>query len=400
MKKICLTVIGLYIGLLQAFSQFTDSSAYKSRKLKLEEVNFVSSYYHQDGNNSAVEGGVGSERLTDLANIIDLKLAKHDRKGRKHTFTAEAGIDYYTSASSDRIDTKANSSASSSDIRVYPTLSWQMEDEVKGYTIEIHGSTSVEYDYQSIGFGAAFSKKSADRNRELTAHGQVYLDKVTLIRPVELRQGGGAGQDDDDDGYGSSPRRSYSGSLSLSQVVNKRLQLSFTAELVKQEGFLSLPFHRVYFEDGSLKAETLPSSRLKIPLGLRGSYFLGDHLVLRGFYRFYHDDWGLDAHTAELETVLKLSPQWSVSPFYRFYQQTGVDYFAPYLAHKTASQYFTSNYDLSRFSSHFFGAGIRFSPTKGVLGIRHWSMVEIRYGHYDRSTRLSSDIVSMHLRFK
>ncbi|MFL5788451.1 MAG: hypothetical protein ACJ748_10400, partial [Flavisolibacter sp.] len=80
MRKLSLSVIGMYLSILSAFSQNTtvDSSAYKTRQLKLEEVNFVSGYYHQNGNNSAVTGGIGTEDLTDFANTIDLKLYKYD----------------------------------------------------------------------------------------------------------------------------------------------------------------------------------------------------------------------------------------------------------------------------------------------------------------------------------
>ena len=58
MKKLSLAVIGMYIGMLAAFSQNNNTdTVYKSRKLSFDEANFVSSYYHQDGNNSAVTGG-------------------------------------------------------------------------------------------------------------------------------------------------------------------------------------------------------------------------------------------------------------------------------------------------------------------------------------------------------
>ena len=43
----------------------------KSRKLKIEEINLVSSYYTQNGSNAAVTGGIGSEKLTDIANVFD-----------------------------------------------------------------------------------------------------------------------------------------------------------------------------------------------------------------------------------------------------------------------------------------------------------------------------------------
>ena len=47
-----------------------DTSAYQKKPLQLEEANLLFSYYQQDGNNSAVTGGVGSEKLSDAATVI------------------------------------------------------------------------------------------------------------------------------------------------------------------------------------------------------------------------------------------------------------------------------------------------------------------------------------------
>jgi Protein of unknown function (DUF3570) len=403
MKKICLVVAGLYISLLSAFSQSVpkkDSSQYKSRELKIEEVNLVSSYYHQTGNNAAVTGGTGSEKLSDFANGIDIKLTRYDKKYRLHTITADLGVDTYTSASSDMIDSKANSSASSHDIRVYPSVSWAMGNEKTGNTVGLNASASKEFDYFSTGFGVSFMKKSKDNSREFGVKAQAYLDKVSLIAPVELRtiniNGGRRGEHD----YATTPRNTFSGSFSLSQIVNQRFQLMLLLDIACQQGYLGLPFHRVYFNDNSLKAESLPNNRFKIPAGIRANYFIGDKIILRSYYRFYYDDWGLTAHTAELETVFKITPFFSVSPFYRYYTQTGVNYFAPYLVHTTTDTYYTSNYDLSRFNSHFIGAGLRFAPPKGLSGNPHIGMIELRYGHYTRSNSLNSDIITMNLKFK
>ena len=105
MLRISLAAIGIYLTAISAFSQpVKDSSFYKSKKLKIDEVNFVSSYYRQDGNNSAVTGGIGTEKLTDFATTLDVKLSWYDFSKRKRTLTAEVGVDAYTSASSDKID--------------------------------------------------------------------------------------------------------------------------------------------------------------------------------------------------------------------------------------------------------------------------------------------------------
>ncbi|HSC37057.1 MAG TPA: hypothetical protein VLD19_04270, partial [Chitinophagaceae bacterium] len=102
MRKICLTVVGLYLMMLHAFSQATakDTSLYQPRPLKVDEINLVSSYYQQDGNHSAVTGGTGTEKVTDIANMFDIKWVGRDMQNRKNTLTAGIGIDHHTSASS------------------------------------------------------------------------------------------------------------------------------------------------------------------------------------------------------------------------------------------------------------------------------------------------------------
>jgi hypothetical protein len=405
MKRICLSVVGIFLTLFSSFAQSSqpDSSQYKSRKLTFEEANLVTSYYTQDGNHSAVTGGIGTEKLTDYSGAIDIKLTKWDRFDRKHTFTGEMGIDHYTSASSDKINPTTLSSASHADTRFYPSFGWSMENLKKGTTVGAGLSFSTEFDYQSIGANINFSKKTNNRNGEFTAKAQAYFDRVSLIYPVELRTagtGGGSGGGEHENNYAGTPRNSFSGSLSYSQIINQRLQIMFIADLIYQKGYLGLPFHRVYFTDNSVHVENLPGTRMKIPLGFRASYFIGDHIILKAFYRYYHDDWGLASHTIDVETPVKITPFLSITPFYRYYKQTAVDYFAPYKTHKASDQYYTSNYDLSAFNSNFYGLGFRVAPPKGVFGMQSLSMLELRYGRYTKNYGMNANIISLNLKFK
>ena len=400
MKKITLSILALYIGVLSVFSQTKkaiDSSGYQQRKLTFAEANIVSSYYSQDGNNAAVTGGIGTEKLTDISNSFSIKLTRIDKKWRKHSFEGELGIDYYTSASSDRIDLKANSSASYNDMRVYPSFNWSMENTATGVSVGAGASASREFDYLSFGNQVNISKKTKDRSGEAGIKLFTYLDNLKLIYPIELRTGSFIPRGDD---YPTAVRNTFGASFSYSQIINSQLQISLLADLIMQQGYLGLPFHRVYFNDNSVHVEKLPDSRMKIPVSLRASYFMGDHLILRAYYRYYQDDWALSAHTISLEPVIKPTAFFSISPFYRFYSQQSTKYFAPYQQHTAANTYYTSNYDLSTFTSHFYGTGLRIAPPSGLLGSEHLSSLEIRYGHYSRSNNLLSDIVSLNLTIK
>jgi hypothetical protein len=393
MLKISLSALAILSSTLLLFSQpKQDSSVYLHRRLKPEEVNFVTSYYSQNGNNSAVTGGIGTEKLTDFATTIDIRLSRYDRWKRKHTLTGEIGIDVYSSASSDKIDPSTVSSASSGDKRIYPSIAYTIANEERGSAVSMIGSVSTEYDYFSTGVGLGWTKLSKDRNREFGIKGQVFLDTWTVILPIELRSS--------TELSGTKPRDSYSLSTTLSQVINKRLQVLFLVDLAYQSGQLATLYHRTYFVDDSHQVEHLPDQRWKIPLGIRLNYFAGDRFIIRSYYRYYQDNWGLRAHAAELEFPIKVTPFLSLSPFGRYYMQSKVRYFQPFKQHTLDETYYTSDYDLSDLTSVMFGTGIRLAPPGGIFGITRFNSLELRYAHYDRSTGLTSNIVTLFAKFK
>ncbi len=402
MKKLTVTVaLLLAFGFGRAQTTKPETSTYESRQLKIEEISFVSSYYHQEGNNSAVTGGVGTEKLTDYANSFDLVLSKLDRRNRTHTFTADFNIDYYTSASSDKIDPYTISSPSSRDKHIYPSLSWRVADPNTRITKGIGYSYSTEYDYKSHGITAQWAKTSVDNNREVSLRASAFFDTWSVILPSELRPAYyGSGAQNDRVKVPTKPRNSFNLALSVSQIINRRLQLLLIAEPSVQAGLLSTPFHRIYFTNGAETTEKLPSNRLKLPIGLRANYFAGDRLVIRSFYRFYADNWGQIAHTANLEVSLKVTPFLSVTPFYRIHTQSAVQYFKPYGQHNPSATYYTSDYDIGNISTQFVGTGVRMAPPGGVLGQKRWNSLELRYGHYLRSTGMTANIVTLLVKVK
>lgn len=371
-----------------------DSSQYQRRKVSIDEINLVSSYYHQEGDHGAVLGGEGSQKLTDIANVLDVKLVKDGKVGVQHALNLEMGIDHYTSASSDRIDLVANSSASAADTRYYPSITFTKLNEINGRTYSFGASGSKEYDYLSLGLNASISQKTKNKNGELTAKVNGFFDQVKIIKPFELRDPGY--QDDE-----TKPRTSISGSIGYTQLINPKLQVAWIADVVRQQGYLSMPFYRV-LQKGQRVAvqEKLPDNRLKIPIAFRANYFAGGNVIFRFYYRYYFDTWNLNAHTANLEVPVKLSPFLSLSPFYRYYSQQGTSYFKPIQEHEVGEEYYTSNYDLSSFKSHFLGLNVKYTPEKGVFGIRHLQTLELRYGYYTRSNTLTSQILSLALKYK
>jgi hypothetical protein len=421
MRKICLTLVGIYLLFISAFAQrsrFPDT-VYTPKPLKIDEINLVSSYYSQDGNHSAVTGGIGTEQLTDLSNGLEVKFVGWDMMHNKHSLELGLGYDHHTAASSANVSKTGASKPYGT--RVYPSVNWSVEN-LKGNSFGIGVYYSSENNYKSVGLEFNGTKKISS-NTEINGKISGFFDRVKMIYPSELIPGitpvntgnGGistyttasgrvinlnnGGSISENEGIPSKGRNTYTASLSLAQVVNTRMQFSISSDFVQQSGYLGLPFHRVYFNDGTEQVENLPSTRTKLPVGIRLNYFMGDRFVIRTYYRYYADNWGITSHTAELEIPVKFTSFFSLSPFYRYYTQTASKYFAPYGAHATSDTYYTSNYSLSKLNSQFVGLGMHLAPPKGIF-TEHISSMEVRYGHYTQSTDLYSNIISFAFTFK
>lgn len=375
--------------------------AYEKKDLRETEISLLYSYYDQDGQHSAVTGGEGTEDLQVQAPAIVYVY----RWDSLHRFSVNAGVDIITSASTDKIDFRV-SSASRHDGRTHLEAGYDRLLPKRDLNLGLSGSFSVESDYLSGGLGLSMLKNWRPKNASLGVDLHAFFDNLEwgwlnpdyfhgheLVYPQELRSV---------EWFDEVNRYSYSLSLAYQQVINRRMQAALLADVVFQEGLLSTPFHRVYFSDlGPPKVENLPRSRWKLPLGLQLNVFATDFLILRSYYRFYWDDFGIRAHTISLEAPFKGVPLWSVSPFVRFYTQTASDYFAPKGEHLSSQEFYTSDYDLSSFHSFKTGLGLRYAPfvRLGHTDVRLHSL-SLRYAHYRRSDGLVANLLSFALTLK
>lgn len=408
--------------------------AYKKKVLEKIEIEFLSSYYVQEGENAAVSGGIGDEHLTDITPtfIVSVPLNEDD------VLTVDAGISAYTSASSSNINPfdgkspanpfQASSGASSADFwaGLNANYSHSSDDRNKIWTGKL--SAATEYDYFSIGFGGSYTRLFNEKNTEISVNTTIYLDTWKLIYPIELRSFN-SGEDEDhfninkytitgNSNYNpqfteftDKKRNSYALGASFSQILSKKLQGLISVDLVRQEGLLSMPFQRVYFSDVADSfieefhladdVERLPGSRNKLAIGANLNYYINEFLVLRTQYRYYTDNWGIDSHTAKIELPVKVGHGFTVYPSFRYYTQTQADYFAPYNEHLSTEKYYTSDYDLSDFNANQFGLGINYTDIFAKWHIWRFGLksVDLEYNRYDRNTSFNANIISAGFKF-
>ncbi|WP_372751917.1 DUF3570 domain-containing protein [Labilibaculum sp.] len=394
-----------------------DKQEKNSKKIKSPEnyqeteVNFLMNYYDQDGDHSPVTGGQGTEELSNVAPSFVVHIPMDSLSSLDLNF----GIDIYSSASTDNIDyfDTHKSSASSSDARAHLNAAYsrQLKNSPNAYSVQ--AGFSQEYDVSSYNFGGSYSLNSQDQNRSLSLDASYMSDSWTLLYPTELRGTSEANLSDD-------VRTTLKFGLSYSQVINKRLQVLFSTEVVSQSGLLSTPFHRVFFDDAFAYAdnkselatrshiERLDDSRIKIPVSMRWSYYLSDFMRLKTFYRFYSDSWGITAHTASIELPMMLSPSFIAAPFFRYHTQTAADDFYEFGTASSSAEFYTSDYDLSDFDSYKVGIGFQYSPIMGISNFKspfrknkmaQLKSIGLRTAYYDRSDGLNAWLVSLNLGF-
>ena len=436
MKNLCIFLCA-FVSTWALYSQEVakdTTGIYKKRVLETTELDFLTSYYSQEGDNAAVSGGIGTEELTDLtaAFVISIPLNDDD------VLTIDAGISAYTSASSSNVDPfdggdpadpfVASSGESSSDLwsSLSGTFSHSSDDRNDIWTAKL--SVASEYDYFSIGTGGSYTKLFNEKNTEVSVNASVFIDSWTLIYPIELR-----GQGDGEDGnefnfndftiignqnynpsfvpFTSKGRNSYAVGFGFSQILSKRMQGSLAVDFVQQDGLLSTPFQRVYFsdvEDSFIEnfqladdVERLPDTRFKVAVGGRLNYYVNEIVSLRTSYRYYFDDWGINSHTASIEVPVKIGDKFTLYPSYRFYNQTVADYFAPYEQHLSTSEFYTSDYDLSEYSANQFGFGVTYTDIFNKLHI--WKLglksIDLKFSSYERDSGLKSTIFSGGFKF-
>lgn len=378
-----------------AISQESDQG-YQKRDIPKTEIEILYSMYSQNGNHSAVTGGTGTEELTIYAPDVDIIF-----NGKQSSFNLNVGADVISSASTDNIDF-AVSSASVLDMRSHADIHYTRQIG-KNVNFGIGTGFSLESDYLSFPFRVTFSYLTPNKMREISASFSYFYDDlrwgrlnpdykrpVTLVYPVELRY---------KEWFDIYNRYSYNFKTEISQVLNRRLRVGLFPELILQKGLLSTPFHRVYFTNDSLKVENLPRSRVRVPLGAKANYFAGGSTVLKGAYQFYSDNFGITAHSIRVEAAFKMNPEVSFSPFVKLFTQTEAQYFLPYAKHDPASEFYSSDYDLSAFQTLQLGFGFRWAPFLNMGKYYLFDELNLRYSYLKRSDGLYAHLMSAAFRF-
>lgn len=376
-----------------AFSQFLAFAQQKDtipEKLNKTEIEFVYNQYVQDGNNSAITGGTGTEKMNVYGPLT------YNRTFGKNAIGFTLGSDIVSSASVDNIDFV--SSVSRVDARTYINGNYQRN--INDWSFLLGGSISVESDYLSLGAKIGVAKEDNENLKNYSLVFQYYNDDLrwgrlnaqtdfkptTLVYPVELRY---------QDWYDDYRRKSYNLKGDFGFVLNTRNRIGLSGEIAYQNGLLATPFHRVYFNDGSLAVEQLPDERWKGSFGVNWNTFLAGRFILRNGINLYKDSWNIESISIDNETVIKLDREFSLIPNVRWYAQSGTPYFKKYGEHNPEADYYTSDFDFSKLNSYNLGIGLKFTPFSDLNKKWVFNTLLFNYSYYRRNDGLNAHLFSL-----
>jgi hypothetical protein len=411
----------------------TSQNSNTDKEKRAIKISMLSNYYEQDGNRSAINGGLGSQALKSYAEDVSIYFPVKDSSALK----IGGGVDYYTSASLQDIDKGGNGkSVSGDETRKYASLGYDLGLS-KGVSISPSIGVSSEYDVTSTNAGLSVLKPIKKYNANLNSSLSFVVDRWMMVFPGEFRPVStdastsastnssssyaipftykGTVLKKDGQLYPIDWRQSYAFINNYSFVINQKMNAAVGLDLLMQTGLLSSPFNRVYFNDGvgdesvkEVRVENLPRERQKIALSARYNYFANPFIVIRTHARYYTDSWGIKATTVAIEVPVKILKSLSITPFYRYHIQQASTYYKAYGQHVyKPGNYYTSDIDLGEFTAHKFGAGLRYVPFKknadGTVTKKPmvtFKDVSVRYARYQRQDNLHADIATLELNFE
>ena len=199
-------------------------------------------------------------------------------------------------------------------------------------TIGANIGYSEEDDYRSRYVGLSGQRNF---NREMTtvAVGFSYADDEIFPTDAELFNR-----------VSSENKRSSSGFVSVSQIINQTTTFQSSFSLTEQSGYLSDPYKLIDVRPDN-KSQIAWSNAIR-------HFFIGANAALHVNYRYYHDDFGVSSHTLDTAWYQNVSSTLQVVPYIRYYSQsaanfyTNIDDFT-----KPLSEYQSSDYRLSSFGA-------------------------------------------------
>ena len=155
-------------------------------------------------------------------------------------------------------------------------------------------------------------------------------------------------------------------SASWSQVIDRRTIAQLSYSFAYNDGYQASPYRFVRIEDPSASdanttafkvPESDPNDRYRHAIVLALNRHLFTDTALQGDYRFYVDNWGVQAQTLQLRYFVTFGDV-TLRLRERFYYQKGASFFQTHYTTESFGNFVTADRELSTFWSNLVGAKV------------------------------------------
>ena len=197
-----------------------------------------------------------------------------------------------------------------------------------GITTIAGGQVSRQSDFLSYGGNLSLAKDFNRKNTTLslgfspeydtnTPHGGVPMGFSSQLNPIAT----------------SADKRVLSFLAGITQVINRETLMQWNYSQTRENGYLTDPYKQLSLVDPvtgdplSSVYEQRPSSRVDHSFFWLTKYNLGSQDVVSASYRYFMDNWGIRAHTMDLNYHWQFDDQGYFEPHFRFYHQSQADFY-------------------------------------------------------------------------
>jgi len=323
-------------------------------------------------------GQPGSERTVIWEPMFHLGVADGE-----WTHDATLVVDIVSAASPDALDAISTASAVNEAATLDVTSTYHAGDD----RFSVRYGAHVEEPFRSIFLGGGWARDLAEKNATIAITGLVIGDFFDDI-------------DFDGRRHDSDTRATMTLNASASQILSPTTLVDASYGLTYQRGTLETTWNSVPLAGGERGGEIFPGPRLRHALAARISQHIPEtHSTLKASYRFYIDNYGLDAHTVEVAAYQYLVPWLYLRGTYRYYVQSGVDFYGEMFLFDARPR--TSDSDLAPFHAHELGAKLVMLAEQSPIEFLRRSTIDASFFHYQRSNDLtvSMFVLSFGMRF-
>ncbi len=346
----------------------------------LTEARLRMTYFNQQGRGfqsqaDATPGMPGNERLDVYQPVFSFGI---DQGSDVH-HTVVIPVDIVSSASADALDAVSTASRVNEAVTADITTAWSATDDDD---LSFRYGAHIEEPFRSGFVGVGYTRWLAQDNATVSANAQAIFDWFDPITPQGWDLGGVT-------------RQTFTFNVSGTQVLSPTTLGGVSYGLTYQTGTLEQTWNvvPVVCSDPTLcppaAAELFPDSRLRHAMSAwLAQRIPGTGTTLRAHYRYYRDDFGLDAHTGRFEVFQDAGEHVRLRAHYRLHAQSAASFWTNSVSPSVvdARQPRTADSDLARFTAHEGGLGaVILWPTRRETRQGHFEL-ELGYLVYGRST--------------